>query len=64
MTVEELIEQVVHDAVLQTAFDKPTEQHALSNCLYVLKQYAVLRFTNPLVFNKMRELLGRRKVKA
>ena len=64
MTVEQLIEDAVRDAVMETGYDKPQHNTVLKECQFAIVRNAKARICdNQLVFNKLRDLLSRRRPK-
>lgn len=64
MTVNDLIRQCVDDAIMETGYAKSGVIDALRSVQWMITDNAIKRFSNPLVYNKLRELLKERKRKA
>jgi hypothetical protein len=61
VTVEQLIRECVHDAIIETAFYRPDTLEVLRKAAPDVEMLAIRRFNHPLVHNKMRDLLNRRR---
>ncbi len=60
MTIEQLIETCVQDAIYETNFEQPDVRDLFAKCQFTLKRHVRERLTSPLTFNKLRELMKRR----